>query len=406
MHIIFLTHYFPPEVNAPASRTYENCTRWAANGHRVTVITCVPNTPDGIIYKGYKNRLYQWEEMDMVRVLRVWTYVTPNKGIIRRTLNFITYMLFSLFVGLFVKNGDIIIATSPQFFCAIGGYILSCFKQLPFIMEVRDLWPESIVAVEAFTHRKLIKIFENLEIWLYNKAKYIVVVTESFKRIIAKKGISDEKIFVVKNGVDLDVYNPRISGRAMRKKLHMERKFVVSYIGTIGMAHALHHLLNVAQRLRHLHDIAFLLVGSGALRQFLTFEKEKRSLENVFFLGRQPKEKTPLFYAASDVCLVPLKKDPLFKSVIPSKMFEVMAMAKPIILSVDGEAREILAVARAGIYIQPENEDQLVNAILRLRKNKRNRIAMGRNGNKYVKKHCNRDELAHMYLNIISQGVT
>jgi len=370
----------------------------------VTVITGVPNTPDGIVYQGYKNRLYQWEEIGGIRILRVWTFITPNKGIIRRTLNFITFMLFSMLGALLVREGDIVIATSPQFFCAIGGYILSRLKHLPFIMEVRDLWPESIIAVEAFNNRNLIKVFEKLEMWLYEKAKCIVVVTESFKEIIAKKGIPKRKIYVVKNGVDLDFYDPTISGRAIRKELKLNNKFVVSYIGTIGMAHALYQVLDVAQKLRSAHDIIFLIVGSGALRESLVHDKEKRNIDNVSFLGKQPKEKTPFFYAASDVCLVPLKKDPLFKSVIPSKIFEIMAMAKPIILSVDGEAREILETAKAGIYVEPENVGQLAGAILKLRDDKKKCVELGRKGREYVEKCHNRDELANMYLSILTEN--
>lgn len=402
MHIIFITHYFPPEVNAPASRTYENCKCWVANGHQVTVITGVPNMPDGVVYKGYKNKFSQREEMDGIQILRVWTYLTPNKGIFRRTLNFISFMIFSLLGVFLIKNGDLAIATSPQFFCGIGGYLFSRLKKLPFVLEVRDIWPESIIAVGALTNRKLIKIFEKMEIALYHGAKKIVVVTESFKKIIFQKGISEKKIFVLQNGVDLGFYRPFPQDNEVRNELNLHKKFVVSYIGTIGMAHALDQVLEVAKGLRELKDIIFLIVGSGARREHLIREKGRKNLKNVLFIEKKPKKLIPSFYAASDVCLVTLRNHPLFKAVIPSKIFEIMAMARPIILGVDGEARHIVEKARAGIFVEPENIETLEKAILNLYRNKKERQVLGKNGRKFVEKYFDRNKLANDYLKILS----
>lgn len=402
MHIIFLTHYFPPEVNAPASRTYENCKCWVANGHQVTVITGVPNMPDGVVYKGYKNKFSQREEIAGIQVLRVWTYLTPNKGIFRRTLNFISFMIFSLLGVFLIENGDLVIATSPQFFCGIGGYLFSRLKRLPFILEVRDIWPESIIAVGALTNRRLIKIFEKMEVALYYSAKKIVVVTESFKKIIVRKGISAKKIFVLKNGVDLCFYRPFHQDNEVRNELNLHKKFVVSYIGTIGMAHALDRVLEVAEGLRELTNIVFLIVGSGARREHLIREKERKNLNNVLFIEKQPKKLIPSFYAASDVCLVTLRNYPLFKAVIPSKIFEIMAMARPIILGVDGEARYIVEKARAGIFVEPENVENLEKAILHLYRSKKERQVLGKNGRKFVEKYFDRNKLANDYLKILS----
>jgi len=402
MHIIFLTHYFPPEVNAPAVRTYENCKYWVANGHQVTVITSEPNAPDGVIYEGYKNKFFQWDEMDGIKVLRVWTYIAPNKGIFRRTLNYISFMVVSLLGVFLIKDGDMVIATSPQFFCGIAGSFLSRLKKLPFILEIRDIWPESIVAVGALTNRRLIRIFEKIEMSLYRSAKKIVVVTESFKRNISQKGISEKKIFVNKNGVDLCLYQPHNLNNEMKNKLALGGKFIVSYIGTIGMAHALDQVLRVAERLRGVKNIVFLLVGSGAMREILIQEKERKNLVNVIFIEKQPKKLVSSFYAASDVCLVTLKNTPLFKTVIPSKIFEIMAMAKPIILGVDGEARQIVEKAEAGIFVEPENEEELEKAILSLYKNKNKREIIGKNGRNFVEKYFDRDKLANDYLKILS----
>lgn len=404
MHIIFLTHYFPPEVNAPAVRTYENCKCWVRQGHQVTVITSVPNAPDGVIYKGYRNKFFQRGKISGIKILRVWTYIAPNRGIFRRTLNYISFMVFSLLGVLLIKNGDMVIATSPQFFCGIGGYLFSCLKKIPFILEVRDIWPESIVAVGALTNRRLIRIFEKIEMTLYRSTKKIVVVTESLKRIISRKGIPREKIFVIKNGVDLSFFQLHNLNNKIREKFDLGGKFVISYIGTIGLAHALDQVLRVAERLLGMTDIIFLLVGSGAKREILIQEKERRKLNNVIFIEKQPRHLIPAFYSLSDVCLVTLKKTPLFKGALPSKIFEIMAMSKPIILGIDGEARQIIEKAKAGIFVEPENEEKLEKAILRLYRNKKECQILGKNGRNFVEKYFDRNKLAKDYLKILSDS--
>lgn len=311
-------------------------------------------------------------------------------------------MVFSLLGIFLIKNGDLVIATSPQLFCGIGGSLFSHIKRLPFILEVRDIWPESIIAVGALTNRSLIRFFEKLEIALYRRAQKIVVVTDSFKKIIFQKGIPEKKIVVIKNGVDLNFYYPLSQNDEIRDELGLGGKFVVSYIGTIGMAHALDQVLRVAERLCEMTDIVFLLVGSGAEREFLIQEKERKKLNNVVFIKRQSKDRIPSFYAASNACLVTLKKTQVFKAVIPSKIFEIMAMGKPIILSVDGEARKIVEKAKAGIFVEPENEEQLERAILKLYRNKEECQILGKNGHSFVEKHYDRNKFANDYLMILS----
>ena len=405
MHIIFLTHYFYPEGNAPASRTFDNCKRWVAKGHKVTVVTGVPNVPDGIIYEGYKNRFFQWEKMNGISVLRVWTYIAPNKGFFKRVLNYLSFMISSLLGIILIKKGDLVIATSPQFFCGVAGFIFSELKKLPFILEVRDIWPESIIATEALKSRRLIKILEHIELFLYRHSKKIVVVTESFKKIISNKGIQRDKIFIVKNGADLTLFCPQDRENEVRKKFNLHGKFVISYIGTIGMAHALNQVLYVARGLYDRKDIIFLLVGSGAERNILIREKENKQLDNIIFIEKQFRYLIPSFYAASDICLVTLKNTPLFKTVIPSKIFEIMAMAKPIILGVDGEAREIIEKSKSGLFVEPENHIELKKAILRLYNNPESAQKLGRNGRRFVEKYFDRDKLANDYLEILTQSL-
>jgi glycosyltransferase involved in cell wall biosynthesis len=400
MHILFLSHYFYPEGNAPASRTYENCKRWVKSGHRVTVVTGAPNVPDGIIYSGYSNRLRQRESIDGIDVLRVWTYIAPNRGFLRRTLNYVSFMLSSL-QGIFVRDVDLVVATSPQLFCALGGYLLSVFKRVPFVMEVRDLWPESIKTIGAIRSPGIIRCFEMVEMFLYRQARHIIVVSDSFRKVISGRGIDKEKISVIKNGVDLEFFSTNGKREETRESLGVKDKFIVSYIGTVGMAHALDCLLLVAEKMKVRDDIRFLIVGSGAEKENLLNMKTGRNLDNVIFVDRQPKETIPAFYECSDVCLVPLRKAELFKTVIPSKMFEIMSMGKPIIQSVDGEAREILEESRAGIYVEPENKKAIHDAIFHLYGNYNEARAFGQNGRRFVREKFNRDSLAGQYLDTL-----
>lgn len=403
MHILFLTHYFPPEVNAPATRTYENARRWVKAGHKVTVITCVPNHPRGIVYPGYKNRLWQWDENDGVRVLRVFTYLSANKGFLKRTANYISYMISASLLCSLVRGVDIVVSTSPQFFCGMAGFWVSRLKRCPWVLEIRDLWPESIITVGAIKQRSIIKLLEALEIFLYLKADHIVSVTRSFKLHIMKKGIISDRISVVTNGADFDRFNPLPKQNPAAKAHHLEDKFVISFIGTHGMAHSLQTVFKAANLLKAEKQIVFMLVGDGAERDNLLKEKEALGLENVLMLPQQPKEKIPELLAASDACMVLLKKSDLFKTVIPSKIFEAMAMERALILGVEGESKGIIEEANCGFCIEPENHHQLVEAVLRLYNDPILSESLGRNGRRFVKRNFDRDKLAETYLGILQK---
>jgi len=394
MNILFFTHYFPPEVNAPASRTYEHCKEWVKNGHKVTVVTGVPNHPKGQVYPGYKNKLYQAETVDGINVIRLWTYVTANEGFIKRTLNYLSYMLaVILFIPLLPKH-DVFISTSPQFFCGLAGYFVKLFRRKPWIIEIRDLWPESIVAVGAIKNKTIISTLEYLEKLVYRKSDHIVPVTDSFKAYMLKKGIDESKITVIKNGVDLSFYTPGSCGVSNEFGYDLENKFVASYVGTHGMAHHLETILESAEILKDRNDIVFLLVGDGAEKFKLMNLKDKMVLNNVVMLDQQGKDKMPLLWALSDVSLVLLKKSDLFKTVIPSKIFESMAMKKPIVLGVEGEVKGMIEEGRAGITIEPENAVQLANAVLELSSNKVRYDEFAESGYQYVSKYYDRKVLA------------
>jgi glycosyltransferase involved in cell wall biosynthesis len=402
VHILFLTHYFPPEVNAPASRTFEHSQRWVSAGHKVTVISSQPNHPDGILYPGYQNSIRKWEEASGIRVLRVITYLSANAGFFKRILNYLSYMVSATVLSCLVRKVDVVISTSPHFFCGVAGFLVGFLKRRPWILEIRDLWPESIIAVGAIRNRLVIRALESIEAFLYRRADRIVSVTHSFRRHILARGVAPERISVLTNGADLSQFQPICKENGIRTKLNLGRKFIASYIGTHGMAHGLDTILGAADLLREEKDILFLLVGSGAEREHLLARRDEMKLENVLMLPQQPKEMMPHILAASDACVVLLKKRDLFKAVIPSKIFEAMAMERPIILGVEGESRRIVEQGNCGVCIEPESERELAETVLWLSRNPAAGIQMGLNGGRFVRERFDRDELAKRYLELIA----
>lgn len=359
MKILFLTDNFPPEVNAPASRTYDHCKEWVKMGTDVTVITCAPNFPQGKVYDGYKNSLYSTELLDGIKVIRVWTYIVANEGFIKRTLDYISYSVSSFIAGLFVKT-DLIIATSPQFFTALSGRTLSFWKRKPWIMEVRDLWPESIKTVGAMKDNLFIRYFEKEEMKCYRSAFKIVVVTDSFKKKLIQRGIDETKIYVVKNGVDRSLFIPMAKDREIIDRLKLQDKCVIGYIGTHGMAHKLDFILKCAKQLEEKGRYHFLLIGDGAKRQELLALKNELNCSNVTMLESVPKQEVKRYISILDICLINLRKSELFTTVIPSKIFENAAMGIPILMGVEGEARQIVESYNAGVCFEPENENDFL----------------------------------------------
>jgi len=379
LKILFFTDNFPPEGNAPASRTYEHAVQWVRAGHGVTVITTAPNFPEGKLFAGYKNRWYKVEDMAGIRVVRVKTYITANAGFARRTLDYLSFMVAGFVAGLLQKRPDVVVGTSPQFFTVCGAWMVSVFQRRPFVFELRDLWPASIQAVGAMGESRLLRILERLEMFLYRKAALIVSLTHSFKTELIARGIDSDKIEVVINGVDLDRYSPREKDQALVRQYDLEGKFVVGYIGTHGLAHALHRVLETAELLRDRKEIVFLLVGGGARRDALVAQAAEMGLDNVRFVPRQAKEDMPGIWSLCDISLIQLKDDPLFASVIPSKIFESMGMGLPIILSLPkGEASGIIQQSGAGVVIPPEQPEKLAETVVRLLENRDELDALAR----------------------------
>ncbi|RLA59592.1 MAG: glycosyltransferase WbuB [Gammaproteobacteria bacterium] len=368
MHILFLTDNFPPEGNAPATRTYEHAREWVKLGHAVTVITCAPNFPEGVLFPGYKNKWYQREVIDGIDVVRVKTYITVNEGFAKRILDYISFGITGAIAGLFQKRPDVIASTSPQFFCACGGWVLSVLRWKPWIFELRDIWPASITAVGAMETNTFIKLLEKLELFLYRRADRIVSVTSSFKTELVERGIDGSKIDVVVNGVDLSQYQPATEkDQALSAQYNLQGKFVVAYIGTHGMAHALDKVLDAAAMLEDEKDICFLFAGGGAARAELEASIARRGLSNIALIPRQPKEMMPALWSLCDISLISLRDTPLFEQVIPSKIFESMGMGLPMIISCpEGEATGIIRETKSGVVVRPEAPEELARSVREL----------------------------------------
>lgn len=366
MHLLFLTDNFPPEVNAPASRTFEHCREWVRKGHRVTVITCAPNFPKGKVFDGYQNKAFQTETIEGIEVIRVWSYITANEGFVRRILDYLSFMASAIVASPRVHDVDLVIGTSPQFFTAVAAYVVSRMKRIPYVFELRDLWPESIKAVGAMKESFAIRMLERLEMFLYRKAARIVSVTESFKQVLMRRGIECTKIEVVTNGVDVSQFKPRPKDPELTRKLGLEGKFVAGYIGTHGMAHALETLLQAADRLRG-QNFAFIFLGDGARKQALREMADQMKLDNVVFIDSVPKADVPKYWSLLDVSIIHLRKTELFTTVIPSKLFECMGMGIPVLHGVEGESADIVRREQVGIPFEPEGVDQLCEALQSLK---------------------------------------
>lgn len=372
MHILFLSDNFPPETNAPATRLYEHARYWLQAGHQVTVITCAPNFPTGIVFSGYKNRWYGVETMSGIRVIRVKTYITSNEGFLKRTLDYISFMPGAVIAGLFQRRPDVIVATSPQFFAAVGAWILAALRRKPFVFELRDLWPASIVAVGAMQDSWLIRSLECLEKFLYRRATRIVSVTQTFKKNLIRRGIPGDKIDIVINGADLQHYSPRPKDKQLLADYDLQNKFVVGYLGTCGMAHALERVLEAAEQLQNSSEtnasqIVFLFVGGGANWENLQTMVRQKKLNNVRMVSNQPKDRVPGFWSLCDLALIHLRDTPVFASVIPSKLFEAMAMGLPILMALPkGEATAMVDNLSVGVVVPPEQPTLLAQTVVEL----------------------------------------
>jgi len=403
--IVYVSQYFPPEMGAPAARVHELSRAWAGAGHEVCVVTGFAHHPTGV--KARQDRFVptRRETVDGIDVVRTYVYAAPNAGTFRRMLSYVSFFVSAVLIGTCrVSRPDVVVATSPQLLCACAGYLMARVLRVPFVFEVRDLWPESIIAVEAMSDNLLVRLLKRVAHHLYTHSTRIVTVGHGYKRQIETRyGIDGGKMDVVPNGIDTALFVPAPRQGGLRRELGWGDRLVLLYVGTHGMAHALHVVLEAAQALRDDPDKLFVFVGEGARKAELKRRAAELALPNVQFMDQQPKERIPLFYAACDIGLVTLRNTPLFQDVLPSKIFEYLGMERPVIISVDGEARRLVENADAGVFVPPEDPQALVDAVRRLARDSGRLEAMGRSGRRYVLENYDRSVLAERYAEILGR---
>lgn len=404
MKILYVSQYYPPEMGAPAARASELAFHWARMGHEVTVLTGFPNHPTGKIHSAYRGKLRRMvirESRDGVNVVRTWLLPFPNRGSLRRMANYGSFCASATTTGMFLPQPDVVIGTSPQLLVGLAGFWIARAKQSPFVFEVRDLWPESLAAVglgspDSHLHRGLARIAG----FLYRESRRIIVVSRAFEgHLIRQWSVPADKISVVENGVETDQFCPGRANDELRKQLAAEGRFVVGYLGTMGMAHGLETLLAAAALLRETHpNVLFILVGEGAEKERILTTIRSRQLDNVRVVEEQPRERMPDYIRVCDVCLVLLKKSELFKTVIPTKMLEFMSCGRPVIVGVDGEARSIVEQSRAGLFMEPESAEALSQSIRVFANDEALCVDLGRNGRKAILERYSRQNTAADYI--------
>jgi glycosyltransferase involved in cell wall biosynthesis len=389
-------------MGAPSARVYELSREWVRMGHQVSVLTGFPNHPVGVVFEGYRGERIRREKLDGIHIVRIPIYAAANKAFLKRVLNYSSFWLSaSTFGAVLTERPDVVIGTSPQFLSAVAGLWLARVKRVPFVFEVRDLWPRSIVEVGAMkANSPAIRALEKIEKFLYRSADHIVPVTDSFVTEIAAHGIDVRKMSVITNGVDLELFRPRPRHEA-RTALGLGDGVIVTYVGTHGMAHGLDVVLEAAKRLGE-KGVRFLLVGEGAEKARLKERATAERIANVAFWDQQSRDRVAQIYAASDLCLVMLRNLPLFRTVIPSKIFEFMGAGRPILTTVDGESRAIIERAGAGVFSPPENVEALVETIQSLIVDRERLDRLGASGRDFVERNYSRPALAARYLDVLS----
>lgn len=391
IHVLFVTPYYPPEKGAPMVRISETAKMLVKRGYRVTVLTTFPNYPTGIVPAEYRGHMCRQEQRDGVRVIRVWSYIRPNKGFLLRILAQLSFgCLAPLLARSAIERPDLMIVESPPLFDAIAGRLLAWRYRCPFIFTVADLWPESAIQLGILRNRLLIRMAEWLEWSTYRKAGAVWAVTEGIRDALLQKELAAERVFLLTNGVDTTTFRPLPKAEA-RAGFGWDDRFTVVYAGTHGLAHGLTCVLDAAERIAAVADVHIVFVGDGATKNELIADARRRNLTNVTFLDPLPHDRMPLLLSASDACLVPLRRLPLFEGALPSKMYEIMACARPILLGADGEARRLVEKeAGAAHYFEPENADALVSAIIYLSAHPDYVEELGRRGRAFVEARFDR----------------
>lgn len=396
MRILILTQYFPPETGAPQNRLYEIAVRLQKEGDSISVLTAMPNYPKNRIFEGYRKKLFCSEQMEDLKIYRSFIYVGKSRAIISRLMNYFSFVFSSFLRGLFLKGKfDYILCESPPLFLGITAYFLSRLKGIKLIFNVSDLWPESAEKLEIINNKKLLKLAEKLELWLYKKSHVISGQTQGIVQSI-KTRTGREDVIWLPNGVDPDFFNPeQIQENWSLANGFNSDDFLIFYAGIIGHAQGLEVILKASKLLEKEKKIKWLLIGDGPEKEKLQALAKKLACTQVYFFPNQAKKSMPEIVKACHASVIPLKRIPLFLGAIPSKLFEVLAMQKPILLGVEGEAKNLFIDAgQAGLAFEPENEHKLAHQALELFNNPEHAKKLGNNGLNYVKTYFNRNKIA------------
>lgn len=403
LNVLFLTHYFPPEVGAPQSRLSELAKRLVDAGHHVVIVTGFPNYPTGVIPPAYRGRRFMEERVDGVRVLRVWVYATPNKGFARRILNHLSFAFSSLRAVRKVGPVDVIFVESPPLLIGIAALAHARLKHRPFVFNVSDIWPQSAVELGALRNRFAIWLAERFELHLYKRAARVSVVTPGMLDRLAARGVPRNKLFLLTNGVDTTTYRPESPDPALAQRYGIDGHKVFLYAGTHGMAQGLDVVLESA-RLTKDPDVLYVLAGEGSEKEALVRKAKVEGLTNVRFLPNQPRSEMPALLSLAYASIIPLKRVDLFKSALPSKMFESMAAARPIVGALWGEAADLVEASGGGIVVPPEDAGALRDAVEKLAADPQLAHALGDSGRKFVVAHFDRAAIAERFIDLLQQG--
>ncbi|WP_291632267.1 glycosyltransferase family 4 protein [Clostridium sp.] len=404
MRILFLTQYCPPEVGAPQNRIFEFAKGLKQLGHEVTILTALPNYPKGEIFDGYKGKKVFLEEIEGIKIVRTSIYATKSKSFTKRLRNYLSFTFSSVFQGYkYIERQDFIITESPPLFLGWSGYILSKLKKAKFIFNISDLWPESAVKLGVLNNKLFIKLSVWLEEFCYRKASAVTCQTQGILDDIVGRGFDKNKVHLITNGVNTELFKKEKRDEDFRREIGIEDKFSLCYAGIHGIAQGLKVIINAADIVKDIKDIQFVFVGDGPEKQDLINMVKEKKLTNVTFVPLQPKVNMPKIVASMDAAIIPLRKLQLFEGALPSKMFETLCSEVPIIMAVKGEAERLINNAQAGIVVEPENSEDIAEAVIKLYNDKELRGKLGENGRRYVKENYNRDTITRKLEKILME---
>lgn len=410
MKILLIHQYFLEKDDGGGSRFNEMTKTWASQGHEVTVLAGMVHYASGVKATKYKGKFTQLDKQfyDNVDVMRCHVSESYNSSFLGRLWAYFSFVFSSIYAGIFKIKGkhDVILVTSPPLFVGITAFSLSIVKRLPFVFEVRDLWPESAIDTGVLQNKVIIKFAYWFESFIYKKAALINVLTPAFRDKLIEKGVPKEKIVFIPNAADFslaEAVQKDFDPLQFKKEIGLEGKFVITYVGAHGVANHLIQLLEAAEKLRDT-NVVVQLIGSGMRKDSLIEEKNRLNLENVIFRDPVPKAEVFKYILASDMGASVLKKVDTFKTIYSNKTFDYMSCKKPTLLAIDGVSRDLINKADCGLYVEPENADAIAAGILELKNQKDRLEEMGHNGYAHAKTHFDRNLLATQYLNHLKEA--